>query len=66
MSLLKNSLRAAIHIKRPFKSTTHAKVTDVMENFKLRLKNHIEHVKNVGIHCTTEETTKQALWSCPR
>ncbi|MGE0970810.1 type I restriction endonuclease [Klebsiella sp. WOUb02] len=32
-----------------------------MENFKLRLKNHIEHVKNVGIHCTTEETTKQAL-----
>lgn len=35
----------------------------VMENFKLRLKNHIEHVKNVGIHCTTEETTKQALIS---
>lgn len=32
-----------------------------MENFKLRLKNHIEHVKNVGVHCTTEETTKQAL-----
>lgn len=32
-----------------------------MENFKLRLKNHIEHVKNVGTHCTTEETTKQAL-----
>lgn len=32
-----------------------------MENFKVRLKNHIEHVKNVGVHCTTEETTKQAL-----
>lgn len=32
-----------------------------MENFILRLKNHIEHVKNVGEHCTTEETTKQAL-----
>ncbi|AUV01659.1 endonuclease [Enterobacter hormaechei] len=32
-----------------------------MENFKARLKNHIEHIKNVGVHCTTEETTKQAL-----
>ncbi|MBX4664116.1 type I restriction endonuclease, partial [Klebsiella michiganensis] len=32
-----------------------------MENFKSRLKNHIEHVKNVREHCTTEETTKQAL-----
>ncbi len=32
-----------------------------MENFKVRLKNHIEHVKNVREHCTTEETTKQAL-----
>lgn len=32
-----------------------------MENFKARLKNHIEHVKNVREHCTTEETTKQAL-----
>lgn len=32
-----------------------------MENFILRLKNHIEHVKKVGGHCSTEETTKQAL-----
>ncbi|EHD21761.1 MULTISPECIES: type I restriction endonuclease [Brenneria] len=32
-----------------------------MESFKSRLKNHIEHVKNVREHCTTEETTKQAL-----
>ncbi|UUE38276.1 type I restriction enzyme HsdR N-terminal domain-containing protein [Pectobacterium aroidearum] len=32
-----------------------------MENFKARLKNHIEHVKKVCEHCTTEETTKQAL-----
>lgn len=32
-----------------------------MENFILRLKSHIEHVKKVGEHCTTEETTKQAL-----
>ncbi|MFV8941822.1 type I restriction endonuclease [Moellerella wisconsensis] len=32
-----------------------------MENFKLKLKNHVEHVKHVGQHCTTEETTKQAL-----
>ncbi|AKE59361.1 type I restriction enzyme R protein [Citrobacter amalonaticus Y19] len=32
-----------------------------MENFKTRLKNHIEHVKKVREHCTTEETTKQAL-----
>lgn len=32
-----------------------------MENFIERLKNHIEHVKEVGHHCTTEETTKQAL-----
>ncbi|BDH46917.1 endonuclease [Salmonella enterica subsp. enterica serovar Choleraesuis] len=32
-----------------------------MDNFKLRLKNHIEHVKNAGVHCNTEETTKQAL-----
>ncbi|WOE40733.1 type I restriction endonuclease [Acinetobacter chinensis] len=32
-----------------------------MDNFILRLKNHIEHVKNVGEHCSTEETTKQAL-----
>ncbi|MTC71987.1 type I restriction endonuclease [Providencia sp. wls1914] len=32
-----------------------------MENFKSRLKNHVEHVKQVGLHCSTEETTKQAL-----
>lgn len=32
-----------------------------MDNFKARLKNHVEHVKQVGQHCTTEETTKQAL-----
>ncbi|EAV9435630.1 type I restriction endonuclease subunit R [Salmonella enterica subsp. enterica serovar Legon] len=32
-----------------------------MESFKQKLKNHIEHVKNVREHCTTEETTKQAL-----
>lgn len=32
-----------------------------VDNFILRLKNHIEHVKNVGEHCSTEETTKQAL-----
>ena len=32
-----------------------------MENFILRLRGHIEHVKKVGEHCSTEETTKQAL-----
>lgn len=32
-----------------------------MEDFITRLKSHIEHVKKVGSHCTTEETTKQAL-----
>lgn len=32
-----------------------------MENFKLKLKNHVDHVKQVGQHCSTEETTKQAL-----
>lgn len=32
-----------------------------MDNFKARLKNHVEHVKQVGQHCSTEETTKQAL-----
>lgn len=32
-----------------------------MENFINRLRSHIEHVKKVGGHCTTEETTKQAL-----
>lgn len=32
-----------------------------MEAFKSRLKAHNQHVKSVGMHCTTEETTKQAL-----
>lgn len=32
-----------------------------MEAFKSKLEFHSKHVKNVGIHCTTEETTKQAL-----
>ncbi|EBK1011002.1 type I restriction endonuclease subunit R [Salmonella enterica] len=32
-----------------------------MENFKTRLKSHVEHVKSMGGYCTTEETTKQAL-----
>lgn len=32
-----------------------------MEEFKRRISHHSEHVKKVGIHCTTEETTKQAL-----
>ena len=32
-----------------------------MDNFILRLKDHIDHVKKVGSHCSTEETTKQAL-----
>lgn len=32
-----------------------------MEEFKRRIAAHIEHVKKVGTHCTTEETTKQAL-----
>lgn len=32
-----------------------------MENFDQRIAMHIEHVKRVGVHCTTEETTKQAL-----
>lgn len=32
-----------------------------MENFKERLQSHTNHVSNVGKHCTTEETTKQAL-----
>ncbi|MFU0965753.1 type I restriction endonuclease [Kluyvera ascorbata] len=32
-----------------------------MDAFKNRLKLHSEHVKSVGIHCSTEETTKQAL-----
>jgi len=32
-----------------------------MEKFRERIAQHIEHVKKVGILCTTEETTKQAL-----
>ena len=32
-----------------------------MDNFINKLNNHIEHVKRVGSHCSTEETTKQAL-----
>jgi hypothetical protein len=30
-------------------------------DFKDRLLKHVEHVKNVGSHCDSEETTKQAL-----
>lgn len=30
-------------------------------DFKERLLKHVEHVKNVGQHCDSEETTKQAL-----
>lgn len=30
-------------------------------DFKERLLRHVEHVKNVGMHCDSEETTKQAL-----
>lgn len=30
-------------------------------DFKERLLKHVEHVKNVGAHCDSEETTKQAL-----
>ena len=32
-----------------------------MELFIAKIQNHIEHVKRVGNHCSTEETTKQAL-----
>lgn len=32
-----------------------------MHGFTERLRHHAEHVKNVGAHCATEETTKQAL-----
>jgi len=32
-----------------------------MENFSDKLKAHSEHVANMSIFCTTEETTKQAL-----
>jgi predicted type IV restriction endonuclease len=32
-----------------------------VEQFISRIKAHIDHVKRVGEHCSTEETTKQAL-----
>ncbi|PWF25031.1 type I restriction endonuclease [Corticimicrobacter populi] len=32
-----------------------------MEEFKRRIAAHIDHVKKVGAHCVSEETTKQAL-----
>lgn len=32
-----------------------------MEHFRQRVLAHVEHVRKVGSHCTTEETTKQAL-----
>lgn len=32
-----------------------------MQGFIERVKSHSEHVQNVGKHCSTEETTKQAL-----
>lgn len=32
-----------------------------MHSFTDRIRNHAEHVRSVGAHCTTEETTKQAL-----
>lgn len=32
-----------------------------MQGFTDRLRQHADHVSNVGAHCTTEETTKQAL-----
>lgn len=32
-----------------------------MQVFKEKLLSHVEHIKQVGGHCTTEETTKQAL-----
>ena len=32
-----------------------------MEEFKKKVLAHVEHIKAVGSHCTTEETTKQAL-----
>ena len=31
------------------------------DDFNTRLRQHVEHIKKVGEHCTTEETTKQAL-----
>jgi predicted type IV restriction endonuclease len=32
-----------------------------MEEFKKKVLAHVEHIKAVGSHCSTEETTKQAL-----
>ncbi|QEM66899.1 type I restriction endonuclease subunit R [Geobacter sp. FeAm09] len=32
-----------------------------MQEFKEKLLAHVEHIKTVGPHCSTEETTKQAL-----
>lgn len=32
-----------------------------MQHFAERIRRHAEHVANVGVHCSTEETTKQAL-----
>lgn len=32
-----------------------------MQEFRRRIEHHAEHVKKVGEHCSTEETTKQAL-----
>ncbi len=32
-----------------------------MSEFAAKVANHVEHVKKVGAHCSTEETTKQAL-----
>lgn len=32
-----------------------------MQEFQRRIEKHIEHIKNVGAECSTEETTKQAL-----
>jgi len=32
-----------------------------MPDFSAKLQQHVEHVKNVGPHCLSEETTKQAL-----
>lgn len=32
-----------------------------MQSFIERVLKHADHIKNVGTHCTTEETTKQAL-----
>ena len=32
-----------------------------MQEFQNRIQSHVEHIRKVGIYCTTEETTKQAL-----